>query len=43
MTRQEIGDVEVHLHHERETAEGFIRKVSGFCRRLRDDHGLLPR
>jgi hypothetical protein len=41
MTRQEIGDVEVHLHHERETAEGFIRKVSGFCRRLRDDHGLL--
>jgi hypothetical protein len=41
MTRQEIGDVEVHIHHDRETAEGFIRKISGFCRRLRDDHGLL--
>lgn len=41
MTRQGIGDVEVHIHHDRETAEGFIRKIGGFCRRLRDDHGLL--
>jgi len=41
MTRQEIGDVEVHIHHDRETAEAFIGKISGFCRRLRDDHGLL--
>ena len=41
MTRQGIGDVEVHIHHDRETAEGFIRKIVGFCRRLRDDHGLL--
>src|SRR5215467_4526869 len=41
MTRQGIGDVEVHIHHERETAEGFIRKIGGFCRKLRDDHGLL--
>jgi len=41
MTRLGIGDVEVHIHHDRETTEGFIRKISGFCRRLRDDHGLL--
>jgi hypothetical protein len=41
MTREQIGDVEVHIHHDRETAEGFVRKIGGFCRRLRDDHGLL--
>ena len=41
MTRQGIGDVEVHIHHHQETSEGFIRKISDFCHRLRDDHGLL--
>jgi len=41
MTRQGIGDVEVHIHHDRETAEGFIRKITDFCRTLRNDHGLL--
>jgi hypothetical protein len=41
MTREGIGDVEVHIHHRDETAEGFIRKMSDFCRCLRNDHGLL--
>lgn len=41
MTRQGIGDVEVHIHHRNETPEGFIRKMSDFCRCLRNDHGLL--
>ncbi|HEY0163044.1 MAG TPA: hypothetical protein VGB69_10225 [Edaphobacter sp.] len=41
MTRQGIGDVEVHIHHYRETAENFIRKITEFCGRLRNDHGLL--
>ena len=41
MTREGIGDVDVHLHHDHETAEGFRAKVTEFCRRLRDDHGLL--
>jgi hypothetical protein len=36
-----IADVEVHLHHDHEQREAFIRKVSEFCRRLVDDHGLL--
>jgi hypothetical protein len=36
-----IGDVEVHLHHDKEQRDSFIRKVTEFCRRLRDDHGLL--
>lgn len=41
MTRQGIGDVEVHIHHRDETPEGFMRKMSDFCRCLRNDHGLL--
>ncbi|HTD95883.1 MAG TPA: hypothetical protein VK627_03110 [Edaphobacter sp.] len=41
MTREGIGDVEIHIHHEDETAEGFVQKMSMFCRQLRDDHGLL--
>jgi hypothetical protein len=36
-----IGDVEVHLHHENEQRDSFTRKVTEYCRRLTDDHGLL--
>ena len=35
------GDVEVHLHHDNEQPETFIRKVTEFCQRLTNDHGLL--
>lgn len=41
MTRQGVGDVEVHIHHRDETAENFVRKITEFCNRLRNDHGLL--
>lgn len=41
MTRQGIGDVEVHIHHHDETREGFLQKMGDFCRCLRNDHGLL--
>jgi hypothetical protein len=41
MTRQGIGDVEVHIHHRDETAESFVRKMTDFCHVLRNDHGLL--
>jgi hypothetical protein len=41
MVRLGVGDVEVHLHHDQEQRETFIAKVTDFCRRLRDDHGLL--
>jgi hypothetical protein len=41
MVRAGIGDVEVHLHHENEQRDSFIRKVTEYCRRLTDDHGLL--
>ncbi len=41
MVRYGVGDVEVHLHHEGEKRESFIEKITEFCRRLRNDHGLL--
>jgi len=41
MVRLGVGDVEVHLHHDRETPDAFVGKVSEFCRRLVGDHGLL--
>ena len=36
-----VGDVEVHLHHDHDTPESFVRKVREFCARLSGDHGLL--
>lgn len=41
MVRLDVGDVEVHLHHDDEQRDTFIQKVTEFCRRLTDDHGLL--
>jgi len=41
MVRLGVGDVEVHLHHNDEERDAFIRKITDFCRRLTDDHGLL--
>ena len=41
MVRQGVGDVEVHLHHSDEHADSFKQKVTEFCLRLRNDHGLL--
>jgi len=41
MVRMGVGDVEVHLHHDHEQRESFIKKVTEFCGRLSGDHGLL--
>ena len=41
IVRLGVGDVEVHLHHHNEQREAFIQKITEFCRRLTDDHGLL--
>jgi hypothetical protein len=41
IVRLGIGDVEVHLHHDHELRDSFIRKVKDYCRRLSCDHGLL--
>ena len=41
IVRLGVADVEVHLHHHNEQRDAFIRKVTEYCRRLTDDHGLL--
>jgi len=41
MVRLGVADVEVHLHHDHEQRDRFIRKISDFCTRLVEDHGLL--
>jgi len=43
MVRFGVGDVEVHLHHDKEERNSFIRKITEYCSRLTDDHGLLRR
>lgn len=39
--RTGTGDVEVHLHHDHETAPAFREKIHTFCRQLTEVHGLL--
>jgi hypothetical protein len=41
MKRAGIADVEVHIHHDREGREEFIRRMRIFCRILHEQHGLL--
>jgi hypothetical protein len=41
IVRLGLGDVEVHIHHENEERGTFIRRITEYCRRLTDDHGLL--
>jgi len=41
IVRLGIADVEVHLHHDNDTREAFVRNVQEFCDRLTNDHGLL--
>jgi hypothetical protein len=41
IVRLGVADVEVHLHHDNEQRDSFIRKVTEFCGRLTEDHGLL--
>lgn len=43
IVRLGVADVEVHIHHESEQRETFIRKITEYCSRLTDDHGLLRR
>lgn len=39
--RQGIGDVEIHLHHDNDTAEGLRQKLNDFKTVLHERHGLL--
>jgi hypothetical protein len=41
LTRRGFGDVDVHYHHDDDTAEGLRTALLGFTRTLRERHGLL--
>ena len=41
LSRTGITDVEIHIHHDKDTAAGFTEKMTTFCSRLHNDHGLL--
>lgn len=41
LCRAGFGDIEVHLHHDGDTAEGLRTKLEHFTRTLRERHGLL--
>jgi hypothetical protein len=43
LCRAGYGDVEVHLHHDRDTADGLREKLTTFTTTLHDEHGLLQR
>ena len=40
---QGLGDVEVHLHHDDDTADNFRRVIAGFAKTLHERHGFLRR
>ena len=42
LCEQGFGEVEVHLHHDQDTAEHLREELQGFTRMLRNRHGLLP-
>jgi len=43
LCQQGYGDVEIHLHHENDTAENLASKLSSFKTLLHDKHGFLTR
>lgn len=43
LCRDGFGEVEVHLHHDRDTADNLRRTLLDFKTTLHDRHGLLPR
>ena len=43
LCRLGLGEIEIHLHHEADTAEGLREKLREFTGLLRDRHDALPR
>ncbi len=38
-----LGDVEIHIHHDRDTEASFLEKMETFLEQLEHNHGLLRR
>ena len=43
LCRMGLGEIEIHLHHDNDTAEGLRDKLAGFTRTLAERHDALPR
>lgn len=43
LCRRGFGEVELHLHHDNDTADGLRHKLSGFLQQLDRNHRLVPR
>jgi len=41
LCEQGFGEIEIHLHHDNDTEEGFREKLVSFIKILRDEHGML--
>ncbi len=41
LCRRGIGDVDIHIHHDREGEQNFVDRMSGFIETLANRHGLL--
>jgi hypothetical protein len=42
LCKQGFGEIEIHLHHDRDTAEGLKAKLSSFLKILEEVHGAIP-
>jgi hypothetical protein len=42
LCRDGFGELEIHLHHDGDTAESLTRRLNEFVRIFRDHHGVLP-
>lgn len=43
LCRQGYGDVEIHLHHDKDTEDGLREKLGRFTNTLHNNHGLLKK
>jgi hypothetical protein len=37
-----FGEIEIHIHHDNDTAENFAKTISGFAKTLHEKHSALP-
>ncbi|MDE2119327.1 MAG: hypothetical protein KGJ64_01405 [Betaproteobacteria bacterium] len=42
LCRMGLGEIEIHLHHDQDTADGLRQKLDGFTRTLVERHDALP-
>jgi hypothetical protein len=42
LCRDDYGEIEIHLHHDNDTADGLRAKLRGFVRTLVEEFGALP-